>query len=102
MSQSEHSQDKPARLHAFVEGYVQGVGFRAYVIDCAQQIHLVGWVRNTWQGEVEVVAEGPRQDLESLLNLLRKGPPAAYVTSVRQEWETPRGEFTRFQVRLSG
>jgi len=102
MSQPASSPLEPARLHAFVEGYVQGVGYRAYVIDCATRLHLVGWVRNTWQGEVEVVAEGPRQDLESLLNLLRKGPPASFVAQVRQEWETPRGEFKRFQVRLSG
>lgn len=92
-------QDPTARLHAFVEGIVQGVGFRAYVIDCAARLRLVGWVRNTWQGEVEVVAEGPRSQLESLLEMLRKGPPAAYVERVRQEWETATGEYSRFQVR---
>ena len=102
MNQPPAQQDRPARVHAFVEGSVQGVGFRAYVIDCAARLRLVGWVRNTWQGEVEVVAEGPRAQLESLLEMLRKGPPAAYVERVRQEWEAPTGEFRRFQVRLSG
>lgn len=102
MSQDPSSSEKSARLHAFVAGIVQGVGFRAYVVDCAARLSLVGWVRNTWQGEVEVVAEGPRTRLESLLELLRKGPPAAYVEHVRQEWEAPTGEFRRFQVRLSG
>jgi acylphosphatase len=102
MNQETSTKFKPARLHAFVEGIVQDVGFRAYVLDCAARLRLVGWVRNTWQGEVEVVAEGPRGDLESLLEMLRKGPPAAMVTRVRQEWETPTGEFSRFLVRLSG
>ncbi len=102
MRQDQSSSLTPARLHAFVEGIVQGVGFRAYVLDCAARLHLVGWVRNTWKGEVEVVAEGPRTDLDSLLEMLRKGPPAAMVTRVRQEWEAPTGEYSRFQVRLPG
>ncbi len=102
MSRDDPTHDQPARLHAFVEGIVQGVGFRAFVLDSAARLRLTGWVRNTWQGEVEIVAEGPRADLETLLNLLRKGPPAAMVARVRQEWEPPTGEFSRFQVRFSG
>ncbi len=90
-----------SRLHAIVEGRVQGVGFRAFVIDYASRLHLTGWVRNTWNGEVEIVAEGPQQDLLTMLDLLRKGPPAAVVTHISQDWQTYTGEFTRFQVRLS-
>jgi acylphosphatase len=102
VNQLSASQLSPSRLHAFVEGRVQGVGFRAFVIDCAARLDLVGWVRNTWQGEVEVVAEGPRQDLESLVDMLRKGPPSSFVTQIRKEWLPYSGEFSQFQVRLSG
>jgi len=101
VSPSGPDQLTNSRLHAIVEGRVQGVGFRAFVIDCASRLHLTGWVRNTWNGEVEVVAEGNQRDLSSFLDLLREGPPAAVVTQVNQEWQTYSGEFTRFQVRFS-
>jgi len=84
-----------------VEGRVQGVGFRAFVIDNAVRLQLTGWVRNTWNGEVEVLAEGLQQNLQTFHNLLREGPPAAMVTLVRQEWQTYTGEFGQFQVRFS-
>lgn len=90
-----------ARLHAFVEGHVQGVGFRAFVIESAVRLHLTGWVRNTWDSRVEVVAEGLQPDLQSMLDLLRGGPPAAMVTLVRQEWQTYTGEFDQFRVRFT-
>jgi acylphosphatase len=65
------------RLHAFVEGIVQGVGFRYYVQDQAARLGLKGWVRNRWDGSVEVLAEGSRDNLDHLLNALYRGPRAA-------------------------
>jgi acylphosphatase len=87
------------RLHAVVEGHVQGVGFRYFVLDRAQELNLTGWVRNTSEGHVEVTAEGPRADLEALLMKLRTGPRAAYVTDVNYEWSIAAGEFHGFNVR---
>jgi acylphosphatase len=88
-----------ARLHAFVDGSVQGVGFRMYVSDHAQDLGLTGWVRNTYDGRVEVLAEGERARLERLLEKLRLGPRAAFVTEVKQEWQPATGEFRNFTVR---
>ena len=85
-----------ARLHAFVSGMVQGVGFRYFVLDAANDVSSVGWVRNLLDGRVEVVAEGPRPDLEALLGQLRQGPHAARVDRVDFTWERPTGEFSRF------
>ena len=65
------------RLHAVVEGTVQGVGFRNFVQENAYRLNLTGWVRNRWDGTVEVTAEGDRQDLEKLLQALRRGPRAS-------------------------
>lgn len=101
MSLPVNTEPSRSRLHAFIEGRVQGVNFRAYVVECAYRLNLTGWVRNTWDGEVEVLAEGIRKDLESLIGLLQIGPPAAMVTGLRQDWQPYQGEFTRFQVRLS-
>ncbi|GAP11274.1 acylphosphatases [Bellilinea caldifistulae] len=93
--------DTPSRLHAIVEGRVQGVGFRMFVLETARNLNLTGWVRNRWNGDVEVLAEGPRSALENLLSKLRVGPPAAHVTGVHFEWQQPTGEFKRFDVRAT-
>ncbi len=87
------------RLHALIHGHVQGVGFRYFVQDRALALGLVGWVRNTFDGDVEVVAEGPRPRLEALLDHLRRGPRAAVVMGVDVEWSPASGEFRRFEIR---
>ncbi len=86
------------RLHAVIQGRVQGVGFRAFVLDQALRLDLTGWVRNTWNGEVEVVAEGPQAALEYLLEKLRTGPRGSFVSRVNVDWEPASGEFDSFEV----
>ena len=88
-----------ARLHAIVQGRVQGVSFRYYTRQRATELGLRGYVRNNWDGTVEVVAEGPRPALDELLLFLHRGPRAAFVTQVDVRWPTPTGEFRRFEVR---
>ncbi len=91
--------DDTTRLHAFVDGTVQGVGFRMFVMEHAQTLGLAGWVRNTYDGQVEVLAEGEREKLERLLDKLRTGPRMAFVTEVKKDWQPATGEFGRFEVR---
>jgi acylphosphatase len=86
------------RLHAIMNGRVQGVGFRYYVVEVAEVLGLSGWVRNTFDGNVEVVAEGALPDLEKLLSKIRSGPPSAFVTEVDQEWLPATGEYSGFSV----
>jgi acylphosphatase len=95
------SESDQARLHAIVEGHVQGVGFRAFVLDRALELDLTGWVRNRWDGSVEVMAEGPKMELERLLAALLHGPRRFTTSDVRPEWLEATGEFTRFQVRMT-
>ena len=91
-----------ARLQAVVEGRVQGVGFRFFVEEEAMAFDLKGWVRNRWDGNVEVIAEGERQVLEKFLAALRKGPRASEVTEVQVVWLPATGEFDRFYIRMTG
>jgi len=91
--------DEKMRLHAIVEGRVQGVGFRYFVEEQAIALDLTGWVRNRWDGTVEVTAEGGREALNKLLAALNRGPRASNVTSVQAEWGAPTGEHTHFYVR---
>lgn len=89
------------RLHVIVEGYVQGVGFRAFVLSQAHKVGVIGWVRNRWDTSVEVCAEGERNVLEGFLEVLKSGPSAANVREVDVEWQAASGEFEEFRVRAS-
>jgi acylphosphatase len=92
------NEENPVRLHAVVEGRVQGVGFRYFVVQIADELKLVGWVRNLDGGEVEVTAEGTRSRLETLLKAIHRGPASGFVSNIRVEWGEAKGEFRRFGV----
>jgi acylphosphatase len=66
-------------LHFLIQGRVQGVGFRWYVHREASELDLRGWVRNTEDGDVEVVASGEDSDLAELRASLRRGPRGSRV-----------------------
>jgi acylphosphatase len=87
------------RLHARVEGRVQGVGFRYFVLMKAQALELTGWVGNRVDGQVEVLAEGEHEPLEKLLAALYEGPRGTFVMDVHYEWGVASGEFDHFGVQ---
>ncbi len=87
------------RLDARVTGRVHGVGFRYFVWREAAALELTGWVANDADGSVHCVAEGPRVQLEALLELLQEGPPAAIVDGVSEAWMPATGSFGTFGVR---
>ncbi|MHB1355832.1 MAG: acylphosphatase [Anaerolineae bacterium] len=89
---------KTSRFQARVHGRVQGVGFRQYTSERATSLGLSGFVRNQWDGTVEVVAEGSEQDIKDLLTWLQMGPPLARVTRVDVHWQSPTGDNTGFEV----
>lgn len=87
-------------VRALVHGRVQGVGFRFFVEDVAANLGLTGFVRNRSDGRsVEVVAEGHRQRLESMLAELRRGPQLAHVERVDVSWMAPTAEYAGFSIR---
>lgn len=86
-------------LRAVVRGRVQGVGFREFIYVRARFLGLSGYVRNLADGRsLEVLAEGPRQALEQLLEYLHEGPRSARVTSVEVEWGEASGRYRHFGV----
>lgn len=86
-------------LRTRVRGLVQGVGFRYFVIEEGLRLGLRGYVRNTYNGDVEVVAQGPRPALERLLALLYRGPAAASVDEIETTWRQPTEHFSGFNLR---
>ena len=87
------------RLDARIIGRVHGVGFRYFVYREATALGLTGWVANDADGSVHCVAEGPRPDLEVLLERLHEGPAAAIVEAVSEAWMPATGAFGAFGVR---
>ncbi len=79
------SGDPPAQVarHYFVEGRVQGVGFRWFVRQVAEELEVAGWVRNVPDGRVEAEAAGTPEQLAAFEERLRQGPPGARVTELK-------------------
>ena len=102
MTQEPMSNDNVVRVHIWVKGRVQGVGFRAHVEYIARQIGgLTGWVRNVGYETVEAIAEGKRENVDRLIEAMKQGPRASRVDETRMEWEEPTGQFDRFGVSRS-
>ncbi len=93
------TQKEMVRLKAIVEGRVQGVGFRYFTQERAVFLGLTGWVRNRWEGTVELIAEGPREDIEKFLQAIRRGPRMGTTQNVKDDFQEATGEFNSFQIR---
>jgi acylphosphatase len=78
---------------------VQGVFFRQAAAEEARSLGLRGWVRNLPNGDVEIVAEGPRRELKILAAWANQGPRLARVIGVEEEWSDYRGEEAPFAIR---
>ncbi len=89
------------RFRAIVTGRVQGVGFRASAAHEGRRLGVHGWVRNRYDGTVEVEAQADRAVLDSFLVYLRNGPPGARVKSLDVEWlpATSSSDLGPFEIR---
>ena len=86
------------RMHVIISGRVQGVFFRARTRETAVALKLTGWVRNLHDGSVEAVFEGDDENVESMLEWCRHGPPHARVNNVDAAEERCTGEFRDFRI----
>ncbi len=84
-------------VNAIVRGRVQGVFFRHYTRQRAEELGLAGWVRNLPDGTVEVWAEGTEEQLSELTEWLKLGSPLAAVDAVKIDRPAPKG-LTGFSV----
>ncbi|MGM0769898.1 MAG: acylphosphatase [Pseudomonadota bacterium] len=83
-----------------VTGKVQGVYFRASTQEVARQLRLTGYARNLPDGRVEVVAQGPEDQLQALKDWCAKGPPAARVSEIQvTETEICSAGFEDFRTQ---
>jgi len=92
-----HAESTTA-VRLLVRGDVQGVGYRAAAASRAQQLGLVGWVRNEADGTVALHVEGPPDAVDSLVAWARQGPPAGSVENLDAREAEPHGP-AGFEVR---
>ena len=91
--------EEKTRAHLIVSGRVQGLCFRAETQKAAAIFGVYGWIRNKRDGTVEVVVEGEKKDVISLINWCKTGPPIARVEKVDVTWQDYQGEFGGFGIR---
>lgn len=85
--------------HIVVRGYVQGVGFRYFAYNRATQLGINGFVRNLYDGNVEVEAEGDRSLIEEFIKELKVGPRSARVTDIQIQWKEKLKPYQSFEIR---
>lgn len=80
------------RVHVFVSGEVQNLGFPEAIKAKADEQSVVGWVKETSDGRIEAVIEGPRDEVYRVVGLCRAGPNGARVEGVQVDREPPKGD----------
>lgn len=91
------SHEKAITIHAVVSGKVQGVFFRDSTLKEAQKLKLTGWVKNTADGNVEIMATGVRDHIMELTDWLWQGSEKSEVSNVQWD-EVPLEVFESFIV----
>jgi len=91
------SELKHAKI--IVNGLVQGVGFRYFVMRHADDLGLTGYTQNLFTGEVLTEVEGDESIIHELIKQLKIGPSKSHVINCFVEWMEYKNEFTRFKVR---
>ncbi|OHD10962.1 MAG: hypothetical protein A2Z96_06235 [Spirochaetes bacterium GWB1_48_6] len=86
-------------VHFKVYGQVQGVGFRYFVLEKAKHFHLKGWIMNHPEGSVEGVLQGSPDEVSSVLSFIAKGPPGAFVTSIKEKTIPENPGLSQFSIK---
>ena len=81
-----------------IQGTVQGIFFRQFVKEHADNLKLRGFVRNLENGDIEVIAEGEAENLDRLTGFLKKGPEHSQIRNVRIEERKWSGDFEKFKI----
>ena len=86
------------QVHVLISGKVQGVGFRAFTEQKANELAVKGWVRNLRDGRVESIMQGAPPAVEKLLQSVKSGPTSARVDALEVKEEKIGQKFPDFKV----
>ena len=87
------------KAEIIVQGVVQGVGYRFFVLNQAKLYGVMGFVRNMPDGTVQVVAEGKKGIVNDFIDRLRIGPLSAHVTGLEVKWDDKDSGYTEFRLQ---
>jgi acylphosphatase len=87
------------RAEIIISGFVQGVGFRYYILKHAQELGITGYTQNIVTGEVQTIVEGEVSQIEELFSIIKVGPRSSKVKNARIYWSDNKDEFSSFQIR---
>lgn len=86
------------QVHVFYSGQVQGVGFRYTTVRISHRFAVTGWIRNLYDGRVEMLAEGQEDTLTAFLNEVRHGPLQQHIRDVQMTWADATHQYTEFKT----
>lgn len=84
-------------VHVTIRGKVQGVGYRHATVRRAHMLGVTGWVQNLEDGTVEALVQGTPDQVDHMLEWLRRGPPAASVSELETRREFTEKRYGRFE-----
>jgi acylphosphatase len=85
--------------HIVLSGRVQGVGFRYFVQQKANECQITGWVKNLPNGKVEIEAEGEEQDIHCFVDYLKIGNGYSRTDQLNQSKVEPNANFSDFTIQ---
>ena len=90
---------KNSSVKIIVSGIVQGVGFRYFIARIANEYDLKGYVKNQFNGDVEIVAEGRKEFVKDLAKKAKIGPSHARVENIQIQWLDFKNKYNKFETR---
>jgi len=87
------------RATIIVNGLVQGVGFRYFILRKASSLGLKGFTKNLYTGEVLTIVEGNKESILELYEQLKLGPSHSNVRNHSISWEEFANEFSTFEIK---
>ncbi len=90
--------EEQVKARVCVFGKVQGVFFRRSARIKADELGIVGWVKNRDDGGVEALAQGTREKVDQFIKWCKKGPPFAKVENVEVNWKKDKENLEEFSI----
>jgi len=86
-------------LELIVEGRVQGVGFRYFAYNNAIKHDITGYVKNSYDGNVEIVCSGEEKNLYVFMDEIKKGPSFSFISNIKVKEISQKEDFDNFEIR---